>query len=127
MNTNTQNTEVYEAMNLICAGAVAKAVAEGVQFGTTEMLRRNLDTARRINRLFRTTCAIEWPKDPTEEQVLEIRKYLSETFGNVNSAKSVARDVEDSSSPVCACGQIMFRAGSCFSCPNCFDTTGVCN
>ncbi len=29
--------------------------------------------------------------------------------------------------PVCECGTIMFRAGSCFACPNCFATTGVCN
>lgn len=30
--------------------------------------------------------------------------------------------------PMCSeCGTMMFRAGSCFSCPNCFATTGVCN
>lgn len=30
--------------------------------------------------------------------------------------------------PMCEnCGAMMFRAGSCFSCPNCFATTGVCN
>ena len=30
--------------------------------------------------------------------------------------------------PICEnCGTMMFRAGSCFSCPNCFATTGVCN
>ncbi|MFH1769791.1 MAG: vitamin B12-dependent ribonucleotide reductase [Parcubacteria group bacterium] len=29
--------------------------------------------------------------------------------------------------PTCECGTIMFRAGSCYSCPNCFATTGVCN
>jgi ribonucleoside-diphosphate reductase alpha chain len=29
--------------------------------------------------------------------------------------------------PVCECGTMMFRAGSCFTCPNCFATTGVCN
>ncbi len=28
---------------------------------------------------------------------------------------------------VCECGSIMVRAGSCYSCPNCFSTTGVCN
>ena len=32
-----------------------------------------------------------------------------------------------SDAPVCDCGTLMFRAGSCFSCPNCFATTGVCN
>ena len=30
--------------------------------------------------------------------------------------------------PLCnGCGTIMIRAGSCYSCPNCFATTGVCN
>jgi ribonucleoside-diphosphate reductase alpha chain len=30
--------------------------------------------------------------------------------------------------PTCnSCGTLMFKAGSCYSCPNCFNTTGVCN
>ena len=30
--------------------------------------------------------------------------------------------------PACVnCGTLMIRAGSCYSCPNCFSTTGVCN
>ena len=29
--------------------------------------------------------------------------------------------------PACQCGTLMVRAGSCWSCPNCFATTGVCN
>lgn len=30
--------------------------------------------------------------------------------------------------PFCdKCGTMMFKAGSCYSCPNCFNTTGVCN
>lgn len=30
--------------------------------------------------------------------------------------------------PLCMeCGTIMFKTGSCYSCPNCFATTGVCN
>ncbi len=30
--------------------------------------------------------------------------------------------------PACVnCGSLMIRAGSCYSCPNCFTTTGVCN
>jgi ribonucleoside-diphosphate reductase alpha chain len=30
--------------------------------------------------------------------------------------------------PACPnCGSLMVRAGSCYSCPNCFSTTGVCN
>jgi len=38
-------------------------------------------------------------------------------------AKSLNADA-----PLCHnCGTIMIRAGSCYSCPNCFTTTGVCN
>ena len=33
----------------------------------------------------------------------------------------------DTGATVCECGTIMVRAGSCYSCPNCFSTTGVCN
>lgn len=36
--------------------------------------------------------------------------------------------IDRSDAMICAeCGTIMFKAGSCFSCPNCFTTTGVCN
>lgn len=37
---------------------------------------------------------------------------------------SVAKNAD---APVCQCGTLMFKAGSCYSCPNCFATTGVCN
>lgn len=34
----------------------------------------------------------------------------------------------DADAPACAnCGSLMIKAGSCYSCPNCFTTTGVCN
>ncbi|MDP3792832.1 MAG: vitamin B12-dependent ribonucleotide reductase [bacterium] len=34
----------------------------------------------------------------------------------------------NSDAPVChQCGSLMIKAGSCYSCPNCFATTGVCN
>ena|SRR3989338_8781010 len=29
--------------------------------------------------------------------------------------------------PCVNCGTLMIKAGSCYSCPNCFTTTGVCN
>jgi ribonucleoside-diphosphate reductase alpha chain len=29
--------------------------------------------------------------------------------------------------PACQCGTLMIRAGACWSCPNCFATSGVCN
>ena len=38
-----------------------------------------------------------------------------------------ARPVAATEATVCECGSIMIKAGSCYSCPNCFSTTGVCN
>ncbi|OGM95980.1 MAG: ribonucleoside-diphosphate reductase, adenosylcobalamin-dependent [Candidatus Yanofskybacteria bacterium RIFCSPHIGHO2_02_FULL_38_22b] len=36
--------------------------------------------------------------------------------------------VANSDAPACAnCGTLMMKAGSCYSCSNCFTTTGVCN
>ncbi|HUO75495.1 MAG TPA: vitamin B12-dependent ribonucleotide reductase [Candidatus Paceibacterota bacterium] len=43
-----------------------------------------------------------------------------------NLATAAASGV-DAHAPVCQCGTLMFRAGSCWTCPNCFATTGVCN
>lgn len=31
-----------------------------------------------------------------------------------------------SDAPVCQCGTLMVRAGACYSCPNCFASTGAC-
>lgn len=47
---------------------------------------------------------------------------LKDHTGN-GKAKTLNADA-----PLCnGCGTIMIRAGSCYSCPNCFATTGVCN
>ncbi|MDP3696924.1 MAG: vitamin B12-dependent ribonucleotide reductase [Candidatus Taylorbacteria bacterium] len=44
------------------------------------------------------------------------------------SVKPVEASVINSDAPACVnCGSLMVRAGSCYSCPNCFTTTGVCN
>ncbi len=41
----------------------------------------------------------------------------------VESAVATSMDA-----PACVnCGSLMIKAGSCYSCPNCFTTTGVCN
>ncbi len=32
----------------------------------------------------------------------------------------------EASAPVCQCGTLMFKTGSCYSCPNCFASSGVC-
>ncbi len=40
----------------------------------------------------------------------------------------VFSEAGEASAPACVnCGSLMIRAGSCYSCPNCFTTTGVCN
>jgi len=28
--------------------------------------------------------------------------------------------------PICECGTLMMKRGSCYSCPNCFASTGAC-
>jgi len=50
-------------------------------------------------------------------------KIPTQVHGGNGKAKSFNADA-----PLCnGCGTIMIRAGSCYSCPNCFATTGVCN
>ncbi len=45
----------------------------------------------------------------------------------VSAGNPAVMQVADSDSPVCECGTIMIKIGACYSCPNCFATTGVCN
>ena len=40
---------------------------------------------------------------------------------------SVGAFHESTAPPCVSCGTMMIKAGSCYSCPNCFATTGVCN
>jgi ribonucleoside-diphosphate reductase alpha chain len=50
------------------------------------------------------------------------------TTDNRHSSLDIRHSVGDAHAPVCSnCGTLMFKAGSCYSCPNCFFTTGVCN
>ncbi|MEX2090854.1 MAG: hypothetical protein WD989_01825, partial [Candidatus Paceibacterota bacterium] len=50
------------------------------------------------------------------------------TNGKVTSINSGQAAAIIAHAPICtSCGTIMIRAGSCYSCPNCFATTGVCN
>lgn len=44
-----------------------------------------------------------------------------------STADSIIIRVADSDAPVCECGAIMMKSGSCYSCPNCFAITGACN
>jgi len=51
------------------------------------------------------------------------------TSAKIPSGGRVASVVTtDADAPLCGnCGSLMVKAGSCYSCPNCFTTTGVCN
>ena len=53
------------------------------------------------------------------------------TLASINNVKVSSDPLlwnpNEASAPVCNCGALMFRAGSCYTCPNCFSTTGVCN
>ncbi len=74
------------------------------------------------------------------QRVLEVKnKTDSLLAGLVRSAPASAPEMEltsripglattvNADAPVCQCGTLMVRAGACYSCPNCFATTGVCN
>jgi len=55
---------------------------------------------------------------------------VSHSHENPNIGNDPLRQahIGEASAPVCVnCGTLMFKAGSCYSCPNCFATTGVCN
>jgi ribonucleoside-diphosphate reductase alpha chain len=39
----------------------------------------------------------------------------------------VVSNIDADAPPCVQCGTLMMKAGSCYSCPNCFATTGVCN
>jgi len=49
-------------------------------------------------------------------------EIIEEEESRIVSASAATMDA-----PICACGAIMVKAGACFTCPNCFATTGVCN
>lgn len=74
------------------------------------------------------TAPITDKKETTQETT------ASHTVPTATLAKAEETSGWDTSStdantdaPTCQCGSIMFRAGSCYTCPNCFASTGVCN
>jgi len=44
-----------------------------------------------------------------------------------NEEKMVTASATTMDAPMCACGALMIKTGACYTCPNCFATTGVCN
>ena len=63
----------------------------------------------------------------TEEQREEVFGVKPISTATLIASQTDALAVADTEATVCECGSIMVRAGSCYSCPNCFSTTGVCN
>ena len=64
---------------------------------------------------------------PSAPSLPEINEPVlaSTQIKNNNFAEPIATSMD---APACVnCGSLMIRAGSCYSCPNCFTTTGVCN
>lgn len=81
--------------------------------------------------------------DHTQSEPVEIKEAVHESKSDSLLAELVSKPVATShvsgngkavghtlitDAPACVqCGTLMVRAGSCYSCPNCFATTGVCN
>jgi len=57
-----------------------------------------------------------------------IKQENSELEVVANASHMVGITAHNDDAPPCGnCGTLMVKAGSCYSCPNCFATTGVCN
>jgi len=69
------------------------------------------------------------PDASVPAEKVKVKESEPEAQVALMSLDSRISDVQTTSAdaPVCQCGTLMFRAGSCYSCPNCFATTGVCN
>ena len=67
------------------------------------------------------------PNEPILASVPAQRPKITESMVATN-ADPLRQSYSEASAPACVnCGSLMVRAGSCYSCPNCFTTTGVCN
>lgn len=64
-----------------------------------------------------------------KESPSAIPENLTQTEPMATTAAVSWDDEKDAhtDAPVCECGTMMFKAGSCYTCPNCFNTTGICN
>ncbi len=71
----------------------------------------------------------ETVEQPKSEATLAVTNNSYQYGDKVNASINLpSKDIGEASAPGCAnCGTLMIRAGSCYSCPNCFATTGVCN
>lgn len=66
--------------------------------------------------------------DTAVEPIVELKKDISPAKPVAELASFEMKPESQSDAPSCPeCGSMTFRAGSCYTCPNCFSTTGVCN
>ena len=72
-----------------------------------------------------TNIAFIFDKQGQKRQVASVKHEINIGIGATGNGKAKSFNAD---APLCnGCGTIMIRAGSCYSCPNCFATTGVCN
>jgi len=66
-------------------------------------------------------------KEEKKEQELELPVTPATAVAAAARWEQAPKET-NTDAPLCPeCGTIMFKTGSCYSCPNCFATTGVCN
>ena len=63
-------------------------------------------------------------KEGLKQEIMELTDFASAPI-KLPEIKVARADAD--ASPCHECGTLMIKAGSCYSCPNCFATTGVCN
>lgn len=62
------------------------------------------------------------------ELATENTSKIETTLVSASTLDNQSKIIYHADAPACAnCGTLMVKAGSCYSCPNCFATTGVCN
>jgi ribonucleoside-diphosphate reductase alpha chain len=60
-------------------------------------------------------------------EMVSVAQPVAQQVAQTQEQTVVRPAATNADAPVCNCGALMFKAGSCYSCPNCFATTGVCN
>ncbi len=88
-----------------------------------DFAKRVLDVKNKTDSLLASLVADTPAPEITTEATIEAQAL--EVSVERHQPGAVSRTTADA--PVCQCGTLMVRAGACYSCPNCFATSGVCN
>lgn len=66
--------------------------------------------------------------NPGQPNDSDVQPEVTLTASSLSQLQVNQPAATNADAPICGnCGSLMIRAGSCYSCPNCFATTGVCN